>query len=136
WLYRTISATRRVLWNITETTRSDPRRIVYPESEDDNILRAAQRVLEAHIAQPILLGHADHILKHAENLGLSLEGATIVDPRESEKLEEYVEAYWQKRQRKNVTRHDAWKEMRRSRTTFGLIMVDQGDADRLVADMR
>src|SRR4051812_12561902 len=135
-LYRTISPTRRVLWNITESAKSDPRRIVFPESESDNILRAAQRVIEEGIAHPILLGVPERIHEHARILGLHLEQATIVDPRACERLDDYVDGYWLKRQRKGVTRHAAYKEIRRSRTAFGLMMLELGDADGLVAGGR
>jgi malate dehydrogenase (oxaloacetate-decarboxylating)(NADP+) len=135
-LYRTISPTRRVLWNITETAKSAPRRIVYPESESDTILRAAHRVLEEGIAQPVLLGRSERILLHAEQLGIDLSAATIIDPRGSDMLESYIEAYWQKRQRKGVTLLAATKYMRRSRTAFGLMMVEKGHADGLVAGVR
>jgi malate dehydrogenase (oxaloacetate-decarboxylating)(NADP+) len=135
-LYRTISPARRVLFRITETAKGDPRRIVYPESENDNILRAAQRVIEEGLARPILLGAPQRILEHAERLGISLDGALLVDPREADDLDAYVEAYWQKRQRRGMTRHHAFKELRRSRTAYGLMMLDAGHADGLVAGVR
>ncbi|HEY4159264.1 MAG TPA: phosphate acyltransferase, partial [Polyangiaceae bacterium] len=135
-LLRTISATRRVLWNITEAAKQSPRRIVFPESESDNILRAAQRILEEGIAEPVLLGAPERISEHARKLGLHLEGATLLDPRESDRFDAYVDAYWQKRERKGTTRHSASKDLRRSRTAFGLMMVELGDADGLVAGVR
>jgi malate dehydrogenase (oxaloacetate-decarboxylating)(NADP+) len=135
-LFRTISPARRVLFRITETAKGDPRRIVYPESENDNILRAAHRVLEEGLARPILLGVPHRILEQAEKLGIDLEGAKLVDPREDENLDAYVEAYWQKRQRRGMTRHHAFKELRRSRTAYGLMMLDAGNADGLVAGVR
>jgi len=135
-LIRTISPARRVLFRLTDSAKGDPRRIVYPESENDNILRAAHRVLEEGLAQPILLGAPQRIRAHAEQLGVDLEGAILVDPRESEQLDAYVESYWQKRQRRGMTRHHAFKELRRSRTAFGLMMLDAGHADGLVAGVR
>ncbi|HYO94638.1 MAG TPA: NADP-dependent malic enzyme [Polyangiaceae bacterium] len=135
-LLRRISPTRRVLWNILETARTAPKRIVYPESESDSILRAAHRVLEEGIAQPILLGSPQRILEHAARLGVDLAGATLIDPRESPRLEAYVDALWRKRERKGLTRLGAAKEVRRSRTAFGMLMLDQGDADGLVAGAR
>jgi malate dehydrogenase (oxaloacetate-decarboxylating)(NADP+) len=135
-LLRRISPTRRVLWNILETARTAPKRIVYPESESDSILRAAHRVLEEGIAQPILLGSPQRILEQAARLGVDLAGATLIDPRESPHLDAYVDALWQKRQRKGLTRLGAAKEVRRSRTAFGMLMLDQGDADGLVAGAR
>jgi len=135
-LYRTISPTRRVLWNITESAKSDPRRVVFPESESDNILRAAQRILDEGIAQPILLGVPERIHEQASKLGLHLDQVTIVDPRACDRLDAYVDAYWHKRERKGMTRHAAYKEIRRSRTAFGLMMLELGDADGLVAGVR
>ncbi|HEY8945879.1 MAG TPA: phosphate acyltransferase, partial [Polyangiaceae bacterium] len=85
-LFRRISPTRRVLWNMLETARSAPKRIVYPESEHDGILRAAQRVMEEGIAHPILLGPPERVLDQARHLGVDLSGATLLDPRESPKL--------------------------------------------------
>jgi malate dehydrogenase (oxaloacetate-decarboxylating)(NADP+) len=135
-LYRTISATRRVLWNITEAAKAKPKRIVFPEGDSDAILRAAHAVIEAGIAEPVLLGAPDRLRQLAERLGFDLEGATLIDPRESERLDAYVEAYWQRRQRRGVTHLAALKELRRSRTAFGMVMVAEGDADGLVAGVR
>jgi malate dehydrogenase (oxaloacetate-decarboxylating)(NADP+) len=135
-LYHTISATRRVLWSITESAKAHPRRIVFPEGDSDSILRAAHAVIEAGIAVPVLLGVRERLLEQAERLGVDLSGATIVDPRENERFDEYVDVYWQKRQRRGVTRLAAYKELRRSRTAFGMMMVSEGDADGLVAGVR
>jgi malate dehydrogenase (oxaloacetate-decarboxylating)(NADP+) len=135
-LYRTISPARRVLFRITETAKGDPRRIVYPGAENDNILRAAHRVMEEGLARPVLIGSPQRIREHAEKLGVDLDGAILVDPRQSDELDGYVEAYWRKRQRRGMTRHQAFKELRRSRTAYGLMMLHAGDADGLVAGVR
>ena len=132
-LYKKISPTRRVMWHITEVARGNKKRIVFPESDQDNILRAAERMIDSGIAQPILLGREDQIRETATQLGLTLEGVEIVNPRESDALDAYVSAYWAKRQRHGVTELDAVKTMRRSRTAFGLMMLDQGHADGFVA---
>ncbi len=135
-LLHRISPTRRVLWNMLELARTAPQRIVYPESEDDGVLRAAYRVMDEGIAQPILVGNRERILEQGARLGVDLSRATLVDPRESDKLDAYVEAFWKKRQRHGLTRHGALKQLRASRTAFGLMMLDQGDADGLVAGTR
>src|SRR6185369_3972874 len=64
-LYRTISPTRRVLWNITEAVKAKKKRIVFPEGDSDAILRAAHAVIDAGIAEPILLGTEARIREHA-----------------------------------------------------------------------
>ncbi|MFZ5896720.1 MAG: NADP-dependent malic enzyme [Myxococcota bacterium] len=135
-LLHRISPTRRVLWNILEMARSAPKRIVYPESEHDGVLRAAHRVIEERIAQPILLGVPERIREQAAKLGVDLSGATLIDPRESPLLDGYIDALWQKRKRKGMTRLGAFKELRRSRVNFGMLMVEMGDADGIVAGAR
>ena len=135
-LVRRVSPTRRVLWNMLEIARSSPQRIVYPEGENDGVLRAAHRVIEEGIARPILLGSPERMREQAERLGIDLEGATLVDPKDDERIDVYADALWLKRQRRGLTRAGAYKELRRSRTVFGMMMVDQGDADGLLAGAR
>jgi malate dehydrogenase (oxaloacetate-decarboxylating)(NADP+) len=135
-LYRTISPARRVLWHITAEAKSEPKRLVYPESTDENILRAAHRIVDAGIAQPILLGEESAIRQRAETLGIDLTGCQFIDPRTCERLDAYAEHYWKKRQRRGVTLVSAERLMRRSRTAFGLMMVEMGDADGFVAGSR
>ena len=135
-LYRTISPARRVLWHITAEAKSEPQRLVYPESADENILRAARRVVDAGIAHPILLGEKSVVIARAEALGIDPDGIQVIDPRTSPRLEAYADAYWKKRQRRGVTRVSALRLMRRSRTVFGLMMVELGDADGFVAGSR
>jgi malate dehydrogenase (oxaloacetate-decarboxylating)(NADP+) len=132
-LYRTISPARRVLWHITAEAKSVSTRLVYPESADENILRAARRIVDAGIAVPILLGEPGVVRERAEAMGIDLTGAEVIDPRMSEELETYADAYWKKRRRRGVTRVSAQRLLRRSRTAFGLMMVEMGHADGFVA---
>ncbi len=132
-LYQQIAPARRVLWNITEASKNDPRRVVYPEGDNENIIRAARRVADAAIAHPILLGASERIWSRARSAGVSLEGIRIVDPRRSDDLDRYAQAYFQKRCRKGVILEEARREMQRFRTSFGMMMVEQGDADGIVA---
>ena len=132
-LYKKISPTRRVMWHITEVARGAGKRLVFPESDQDNVLRAAERMLDTGVAVPVLVGREDRIREQAKQLGLGLDGVEIVNPRSSDKLDSYVQAYWEKRRRRGVTELDAVKTMRRSRTAFGLMMLAQGDADGFIA---
>ena len=132
-LYRKLSPSRRVLWNVMAAARTQPARIVYPEGEHDNIIRAARRVRDAQIAFPILLGSPTRIRERAASLGVQLDGIEVVEPRNSERLPSYADAYYQKRSRKGVTPSGALGELRRFRTSFGLMMLELGEADGVVA---
>jgi len=135
-LYRQLSPARRILWNLTEQAKRSNKRIVFPEGEHDNILRAARRALDEKIAYPVLLGTPDLIERKAKEVGVSLDGIQIINPRLSDQLESYARAYYEKRCRKGVTPTTALLEVRKSRTTFAMMMLEQGDADGVVAGAR
>jgi malate dehydrogenase (oxaloacetate-decarboxylating)(NADP+) len=97
------------------------------------VLRAAHEVATNGIATPILLGHADTIRAQIQQLGLDFN-PEIVDPATSEKRAAYAEAFYAKRQRKGVTLARA-NDLLRQSTYFGLMMVEQGEADAFVAGL-
>jgi len=135
-LYRKLSPARRVLWHITSAAKSQPKRIVFPEGDHDNIIRAARRVHDAGIAFPVLLGTPETIMARAATAGVSLEGIVLVNPRTSPEIDAYAEAYFRMRSRKGVTESSAHRELRQSRTTFAMMMLHSGDADGVVAGAR
>lgn len=132
-LYRKLSPARRILWNITAAAKGSGRRIVYPEGEHVNIIRAARRAVDAAIAVPILLGSREGILQLAKEQGVSLEGIEIIEPQYSDKLSAYAEAYFALRCRRGVTPTTANREVRKSRITFAMMMLHMGDVDGVVA---
>ncbi|MDA1329969.1 MAG: NADP-dependent malic enzyme [Chloroflexi bacterium] len=108
-------------------------RIAFPEGEEPKIIRAAVQVNEEGIALPILLGRPDVILAQIKELGLSYT-PEIIDPRNYERLPEYISAFYELRQRNGVTRRSAQKHMR-DRNTLGAMMVKMGDADAMVSGL-
>lgn len=111
-----------------------PKRIVFPEGNEEKILRAAQIILDEEIATPILLGTRIRIEEQAKVLDLDLTGAEIVDPVGAPKFDTYAGKYYDLRKRKGVTRIDALTNVQAS-FNFGMMMVSEGDADGLVAGL-
>jgi malate dehydrogenase (oxaloacetate-decarboxylating)(NADP+) len=134
-LSRKLSPTRRVMWKITGVARSSPKRVVFPEGEEDKILRAAQIIVDGNIAKPILIARPDVAKARSEALGLSLDGIEIIDRGTLPNMDDYLEAYWCLRRRKGLTRVQARKNLERSRTHYGMMMVYRGDADGLVSGL-
>ncbi len=130
-LARRLDVSQGVLQMILQKAQSDPRRIVFPEGEEEKILRAAQILRDERIAEPILLGNRAAILAAAERFQLPAEGWQIVDPAESSRFEDYVAEYFRLRQRKGVTADEARSALH-NRTTFGAMMVRRGEADGMV----
>jgi len=113
-----------------------PKRIVFPEGEEEKILHAAQIIVDEKIAQPILLGSRSLIRQKASHLGLDLEGrgVELINPSKSPKFESYVSAYYQARLRKGVTRFDATRDVK-THNVFGMLSVAAGDADGLISGL-
>jgi len=102
------------------------KRVVFPEGEENKIIRAAAQVQDEGIAIPILLGRKDSISKTIEELGLNFK-PQIIEPYVDDHSR-YEDALYQLRQRKGITRGRLRSLLTRP-TIFGLMMVHQGDAD-------
>ncbi len=131
-LERRLGKSREVMRVMIHKAQRAPRRVVFPEGEEPKVLRAAQILIEERIAAPILVGDRNVIGRLIEDLRLHLEGAEVVDPPSFARLPAYVEALFELRQRKGLTRHEAEQSIRNP-NTFGAMMVRLGDADALVA---
>ncbi|HAV22782.1 MAG: malic enzyme [Ignavibacteria bacterium RIFCSPLOWO2_02_FULL_55_14] len=129
-----LGRSREVMRFFIHKAQTNPKRIVFPEGEEDRILRAAQVILDEKIAHPVLLGSRTFIRQRIADLGLDLEGIQIVNPNKSPRFDEYVTAYYAKRQRKGMTRIDAERQMK-THNIFGMMMVDMEDADGLISGM-
>ncbi len=112
--------------------QANPKHVVFPEGDNEKILRACHALVEEKIAQPILLGDANKIHSRAQELGVSLASMKIVDPATSDRREIYVLELFRLRQRHGVTLHEA-ETLINNRNVFGSMMVHMGDADALVS---
>ncbi|HUG39115.1 MAG TPA: phosphate acyltransferase, partial [Longimicrobiales bacterium] len=124
---------REVMRDIMLMAQRDPRRIVYPEGEDDRIIRAVAQARQEGIVRPVLLGRPDRIRKRAEALHVDLSGVEVLSPlNEGECDENYAQRYYESRQRKGVTLAEA-RERLREPDYYGYMMVAAGDADGAIA---
>jgi phosphate acetyltransferase len=119
-------------YNLIERAKSDRRHIVLPEGVEDRILRAAEIVLRRNAADLTLLGNMDEIQKKIATLGLDLKRAQIVDPSQSEWLEDFGETFFQLRSHKGVPR-DLARDTMLDVSYFGTMMVHKGLADGMVS---
>ena len=118
---------------IKNRAKKEIKKIVLPESNDDRTLIATSEVLKQKFAEIILIGNKSKILERAKDLKLNnLEEAEIIDPQNSERYDEFVEAFYELRKHKNMTIEKA-KEFMLDNIYFGMMMVKQGYADGLVS---
>jgi len=112
--------------------QAKPKQVVFPEGDNEKILRACHQILEEKIATPILVGNAAIIHAKTAELGLDLGQAQIVDPAASPRRESYIQELYRLRQRRGVTLSEA-RTLIEDRNIFASMMVHMGDADALVA---
>jgi malate dehydrogenase (oxaloacetate-decarboxylating)(NADP+) len=111
--------------------QTHPKRVVFPEGDEDKILRACQILVDEKIAQPILLGKEDVIRRKIDELRLHLNGVTIIDPETSPWRERFNHEHYLLRQRKGMTHTESVARVLNP-TVFGALMVRLGHADALI----
>ena len=131
-LERRLGKAHEVARMMVHKAQAQPKQVVFPEGENEKILRACHTLLEEKIAVPILLGNAATIRKNVADLGLFLDGVQIVDPSISPLRERYVQELFRLRQRRGMTLFEAGKQID-NRNIFGSMMLHMGDAEALVA---
>jgi malate dehydrogenase (oxaloacetate-decarboxylating)(NADP+) len=116
------------------------KKIVFADAEDVSVLKAARVVLEEKIAHPILLGNREVVERMLFEQNITLPNVQIIDPKrpinEEEKAiqEKYATHYYEKRKRKGVSKKEAANTLR-TRSFYGTVMVDAGDADGMIGGL-
>lgn len=131
-LERRLGKAHEVARMMVHKAQSQPKQVVFPEGDNEKILRACHNLIEEKIAKPILLGNTSEIQAQAADLGLDISEATIVDPTTSNLRDCYVQELFQLRQRRGVSLSEA-RTLIKDRNVFGSMMVHMGDADALVS---
>ena len=120
-----------IMRHMINQVRNKGKRIVFPEGDNEKVLRAAAQLFEQKICHPILLGPEDRIHRMVDELGLHFE-YQVFDPRKDPRRKGiYAEAMMEKRSRKGMTNVDAHRLLK-SRPYFASQMVINGDADGFV----
>ena len=119
-----------LLQQIVARAKSDKQRIVLPEAEEERTLRAADKVLADDIADIILIGNPDNIKKLAGEWGLNnIDKATIVDPMNNPKSEEYAEKLAELRKKKGMTIEQARELVTKNNLYLGFMIIKTEGAD-------
>ena len=120
-----------IMRHVINQVRGKGKRIVFPEGDNEKVLRAAAQLVEQKICYPILLGPVKRIQSMMEELGLHFE-YEVFDPRKDNRRKGiFTEKMMQKRSRKGMTYADAHRLLK-SRPYFASQMVMNGDADGFV----
>src|SRR5438876_9682120 len=122
----------RFIGSIIEKLQRHPKRIVFPEGTEPRVLQAARQFYSLRLGAPILLGDRTKIKEAAERLNVPLEGVRIINPEESEELDNFARRFEQLRRYKGIREREAREAMLKP-NYFGAMMVAMHQADGLVS---
>jgi phosphate acetyltransferase len=119
-------------YRLIARARADRRHVVLPEGDEERILRAADSLLRLGVADLTLLGEESVVRAKASAVGVDIEGATIVSPKDSDLLGRFAQEYTRLRAHKGMTEERA-AEIVTDVSYFGSLMVHMGIADGMVS---
>ena len=118
---------------IVERAKANKQRIVLPEGTEERTLKAANQLLADEVAELILIGNPDEIMGLAKEWGLENIGkATIIDPINHPKKEEYAQLLCELRKKKGMTIEEA-RALVEKPLYLGCLIIKAGDADGQLA---
>ncbi len=118
---------------IVERAKANRQRIVLPEGTEERTLKAANQILTDGVAHLILLGNPEEIIRNAVKWGLGNIGmASIVDPNNHPKKEEYAQLLFELRKSKGMTIEQA-RQLVLDPLYLGCLIIKNGDADGQLA---
>ncbi|RLQ86881.1 NADP-dependent malic enzyme [Notoacmeibacter ruber] len=123
------------LQRIYDRVRRQPKRVVFAEGEEEQVIRAAISYANQKLGTAILLGREDRIEETAKQNGINLDrpGIEIVNARKSERVPAYTEHLYARLQRKGHLQRDVLRMINNDRNHFAASMVALGDADGMVS---
>ena len=123
-----------VMQRIIERVRRTPRRVVFAEGEEEQVIRAACSFVNQGLGAAVLVGREERVRATAEASGLDLgdKGIEVHNARLSHRNALYAQFLYDRLQRKGYLLRDCQRMINQDRNYFGAAMVAQGDADAMV----
>ena len=125
---------QKILRMIHDRAKSDPKRIVFAEADQLEVIKAAQIIQEEHIGIPVLLGDKVTIKNLMESIDFNAE-VSIIDPKTEENIlsrRRYAKAFWETQKRRGKTLYEC-ESLLKERNYYAAMMVREGDADSMLS---
>ena len=133
-LQERLGYSQEILRVMIHKAKKSPKKIVYTEGEEEKIIHAANAVVHENIGRPVLLGNSDVIKKKINELGYDQSDFEIIDPLRCDNYKEYIEEFYELRNRKGVTQKRS-QNLMRQQIYFGAMMVRRDDAQALIGGL-
>lgn len=122
----------RFIGSVIEKLQRHPKRVVFPEGTEPRVLQAARQFYSLRLGAPILLGDRTRVKEVAGALNVSLEGIRIINPAESDELDNFAHRFALLRRSKGLKEVEA-REAVVQPNYFGAMMVAMHQADAFVS---
>ena len=128
-----LDPTMSLMQGINAKVRKNPKRVIFAEGEDENMLKAAIEFGRNKLGKPILIGAEKRIKEQLKNIGLDENyNIKIVNSTDKEKREKYTKHLYKKLQREGQLERDVDRLVRNDRIAWGASMIACKDADAMV----
>ena len=122
-----------LMGQIKSKAKNLEKKVVLPETEDTRVIEAAAQLIKEGTVKVVLVGAADEIKASAEKLGVCVEGAEILNPKEYAQMDDFVQELFKLREKKGMTLEKAKKILEHDNLYFGAMLVRKGYAAGMVA---
>ncbi len=115
--------------------QKDPKRIVYAEGEEENVLRAIQMAVDEGVAKPVVIGRRQVVEERIDRLNLRIQIGSdfeLCDPQDDPRYKEYWTSYHALMDRKGVTPAMAKTIIRTNTTAIAALMLEKGEVDAMI----
>jgi malate dehydrogenase (oxaloacetate-decarboxylating)(NADP+) len=121
------------LQQVFSRLKRSPKRVVFAEGEEEQVIRAAATFVEQGLGTALLVGREDRVQQNAKEAGIELgDGIEIVNARLSTRNTAYTNYLYERLQRKGYLLRDCQRLVNQDRNYFAACMVALGDADSMV----
>jgi len=121
------------LVSIFDQVKEDPKRVVFAEGEEEQVISAAFSFASAGLGKAILVGRDDVIEQRMKNAGFDAnDQVEIINARLSDQNFDYAEFLFERQQRNGVLMRDCQRLVNTDRNVFAACMLAFGDADAMV----
>ncbi len=133
-LRRRLDPTAGTLQLIFDQVRTENKRVVFAEGEEERVIRAAVSFFESGYGAPVLIGREERIQETIQRLGMDkLEGVEVLNARLSQdQNDRYTNFLYERLQRQGYLYRDCQRLVNQDRNIYGSCMLAVGDADALV----
>ncbi len=118
---------------LKQTVKPLHKKIVLPESDDDRVIEATAQILQEGFVTPVLVGTEAELQERAKTVGVSIEGAMIIDPSKTPLFDKMVETFVELRAKKGMTPEKATDMMANNKLFFSAMLVRLGEVDGMAA---